>query len=116
MPLIFALSNGLLCLVSTVLSFVELAKEMLEMPRVKFILSDKLNQNPIEEFFAKQRDTGGSHDNPSLEQFGHAMMRNIVAGSSAAASSKANVTLRETIPDSVSGEPLPKRKRLAKKF
>ncbi|KAJ8017457.1 hypothetical protein HOLleu_45122 [Holothuria leucospilota] len=66
--------------------------------------------------FAKQRDTGGSDDNPSLEQFGHAVMRNIVAGSSVAASSKANVTLRETIPDSVREKPLPKRKRLAKKF
>lgn len=59
----------LYCLIFSVRSFVELVPLLLEQPGVVFFLSDKLNQDPIEEHFSKQRMRGGGIDNPSLEQF-----------------------------------------------
>lgn len=50
-------------------SFIEITKFLVSMDGVSYFLSDKLNQDPIEEFFSKQRDAGGHHDNPSAEQF-----------------------------------------------
>ncbi|KAJ8023362.1 Transposable element P transposase [Holothuria leucospilota] len=91
-------------------SFTEMAKYLLSMDGVEFILSDKLNQDPIEEFFSKQRGAGGHHDNPTAEQFGHHFLRNIVAGTSARGSRRANVRRGELSKD-ISDEPLPKRKR-----
>ncbi|KAJ8018355.1 hypothetical protein HOLleu_43698 [Holothuria leucospilota] len=35
------------------------------MEGVSYILSDKLNQDPIEEFFGKQRAAGGDRDHPN---------------------------------------------------
>jgi len=54
----------------TVKSFVTLSKELLQIEGVKFILSEKFSQDPLEEHFAKQRRKGGCNDNPTLEQFG----------------------------------------------
>lgn len=94
----------------TVHSFTEITKLLLAMDGVNFFLSDKLNQDPVEEFFSKQRSAGGHHDNPSAEQFGHHLMKNIAAGSHAAASRRANVR-REQPSKDISDEPLPKKKR-----
>ncbi|XP_071855160.1 uncharacterized protein [Apostichopus japonicus] len=91
-------------------SFTEITKLLLAMDGVNFFLSDKLNQDPVEEFFSKQRSAGGHHDNPSAEQFGHHLMKNIAAGSHAAASRRANVR-REQPSKDISDEPLPKKKR-----
>ena len=44
---------------STVKSFVELAKYLLEQDGVQYILSERFNQDPIEEFFGQQRGHGG---------------------------------------------------------
>lgn len=101
----------------TVHSFAEIVKTLLSMEGVKYVLSDKLNQDPLEEFFGKQRAAGGHHENPTVEQFGHALLKNIAAGSWAAASSRGNVRARD---DSFVGdegdEPLPKRKRHQQRF
>lgn len=42
---------------------------LLSMDGIEFVLSEKLNQDPLEEHFGKQRMRGGGVDNPSLEQF-----------------------------------------------
>ncbi|KAJ8049239.1 hypothetical protein HOLleu_01897 [Holothuria leucospilota] len=60
-------------------TFVDVAAYLLSKDGVKYILSDKFKQDPIEEFFSKQRAAGGYHDNPSAAQFGHHYLRNIVA-------------------------------------
>ena len=39
------------------------------MEGVKYVLSDKFNQDPLEEHFGKQRARGGGIENPSLEQY-----------------------------------------------
>ena len=36
-----------------------------------FFLSDKLNQDPIEEHFGRIRGAGGGSDNSTLEQYGY---------------------------------------------
>ena len=36
---------------------------------VKFLLSVKLSQRPLEEYFSKQRAKGGADKNPTLETF-----------------------------------------------
>ena len=97
-------------LVSEVPSFVELAKLLLS-SGVKYFLSEKLNQDPLEEYFSKQRAAGGSWDNPTVEQFGHNMLSLYVASTSAKASKKGNVRKRNRPEDIVlDNTPLPKRK------
>ncbi|KAJ8018344.1 hypothetical protein HOLleu_43723 [Holothuria leucospilota] len=71
---------------------------ILERDGVTYFLNGKLNQDLVEEFFAKQRGAGSSFDNPSLEQFGHLMMQNYIAGSSSVASLRANVRVRDESP------------------
>ncbi|PIK36055.1 hypothetical protein BSL78_27120 [Apostichopus japonicus] len=44
----------------TVHSFTEIARKLLRLEGVRYVLSDKLNQDPIEEFFGKQRGQGGT--------------------------------------------------------
>ena len=47
------------------------------MDGVDIFLSDKLNQDPLEEHFRMVRSGGGASDNPTQERFGQ-MNRNIV--------------------------------------
>ena len=90
-----------------------LCKELLAEDGVQYVLSDKFNQDPLEQYFAKQRSVGRQHENPSVLQFGSNMMALHVAGSSIRASKRANVTTLsgETSLDTTS---IP-RKRLFKK-
>ena len=39
------------------------------MDGVKVILSEHLSQDPLEKFFGCQRMRGGTHDNPSVQEF-----------------------------------------------
>ena len=51
-------------------SFLSLAKEPLAEDGVKFLLSEKFTQDPLEEHFAKQRRRKGCNENLDLYQFG----------------------------------------------
>ncbi|KAJ8028143.1 hypothetical protein HOLleu_30295 [Holothuria leucospilota] len=82
------------------------------MEGVSYILSDKLNQDPIEEFFGKQRAAGGHRDHPTLEQFGHAFVRNSTAGGLLRGPARGNVRSRDEPLQSKNQEPLPKRKKV----
>ena len=55
----------------TVNSFIDLTKELLQIPGVEYVLSGKLNQDPLEQHFSKNRSMGGFNDNPNIAQFGH---------------------------------------------
>lgn len=50
-------------------SFIDLAEELLNEDGVKFLLSEKFSQDPVEEHFARQRRSGGSNENPNLNEF-----------------------------------------------
>ena len=49
-------------------SFVELGKMLLRERQLKYLLSEKFFQDPLEEHFARHRRSGGCNDNPSLDQ------------------------------------------------
>lgn len=53
----------------TVKSFVELGRYLLNYPGVKFLLSERFTQDPLESFFGHQRQKGGGSDNPNVLQF-----------------------------------------------
>ena len=51
------------------MQFHDLAKQLLSEDGVDYVLSDKFNQDPLEEHFGKQRSRGGSNENPSLKEY-----------------------------------------------
>ena len=53
----------------TVHSFVELGRYLLKYPGVKFLLSERFTQDPLESFFGHQRQKGGGSNNPNVHQF-----------------------------------------------
>ncbi len=92
------------------MSFVELSKDLLRLPGVQYLCSDKLNQDPLEEFFSLVRGAGGANSNPSAMEFGNIHLNLLVAGSNSVSSTRGNchnqkrkIQLDET--------PLPKKKK-----
>ncbi|XP_064619457.1 uncharacterized protein LOC135482905 [Lineus longissimus] len=67
----------------TVKSFVALARDLLMLPGVTFFLSEKLSQDPLEEYFSQQRGIGGRCDNPNVQQFSNNALKIQVARSPA---------------------------------
>ena len=61
--------------------FLEFIPMFSEKYNVDFFLSDKLNQDPIEEHFGRIRSAGGASDNPTFEQYGYRNRKFIVAKS-----------------------------------
>ena len=101
---------------STVKSFVELAKYLLEQDGVQYILSERFNRDPIEEFFGQQRGHGGSCDNPSVDQFLKNTVSLRVQGSVTSAPERGNCRKRNTDTDVNSNSlPLPKCRCCTKK-
>ena len=79
---------------------------------VDFFLSDKLNQDPIEENFGRIQGAGGASDNPTLEQYGYRNRKIIVAKSELIQVTKGNTRgrVRENIQVDIHEErKLPKR-------
>ena len=54
----------------TVKYFVEMTRTLLSHPKAGdlFILSERLSQDPVENYFGKQRACGGRSDNPTFHQ------------------------------------------------
>ena len=54
---------------SSVHSFVDMARYLLPVENDgSFLLSERLSQEPIENYFGQQRARGGRNENPSLQQ------------------------------------------------
>lgn len=50
-------------------SFIDLTQYIFtSVPGVKFFLSEKLSQDPLEKFFGMQRQRGGTNENPNVFQ------------------------------------------------
>ena len=62
-----AYNNAHLYIIVT--SFVELIRYIFTIPNIKMFLSERLNQDPLEGFFGKQRQCGGGSDHPTVHQF-----------------------------------------------
>ena len=96
----------------TVKSFVEMARYLLDQPGVKFLLSERFCQDPLESFFGHQRSKGGHNDNPTVKQFCDNTVSLRVQGAAALNPLRGNCRKRPTeqvIP--IDETPLPKRKR-----
>ncbi|XP_065657923.1 uncharacterized protein LOC136082472 isoform X1 [Hydra vulgaris] len=64
----------------TVHSFTELGSALLQEEGVEYLLSEKFSQDPIEEYFSKQRRRGGGNENPCLEEFNRNFLGLNIAG------------------------------------
>lgn len=71
-------------------SFVNLVPLLLREEGFTYLLSSKLNQDPLEEHFSKQRMRGGGVDNPTLEQYGYNERKIILAKSDMITSVRGN--------------------------
>ena len=54
---------------------------LLRLDGVQYFLSDRLNQDPVEEHFGKQRASGGASEAPNLEAYGYNERKILVAKS-----------------------------------
>ena len=52
-------------------SFIEISRYLLSQQDGLFLLSERFNQDPVEEFFGQQRARGGRCDNPNVLTFLH---------------------------------------------
>ena len=52
-----------------VCTLTELVPQLLGVPGVSFVLSERFCQDPLECYFGKQRYRGGWNDNPSVKQY-----------------------------------------------
>ena len=106
-----------LCLftITTVHSFVDMARFLLSNDENLFLLSERISQDPLENYFGKQRARGGRNENPNLEQcvVNAAALR--VQGSVALDPVRGNCRRKRQLamdePTIINSKPLPKRKR-----
>ena len=80
---------------------------------VDYVLSDKLNQDPLEEHFGKQRVRGGSNENRSLKEYMDNERKLLVAKSEMIRLMRGNTRGRqeEQTIDITDDRLLPKRKK-----
>ena len=98
-----------------VLSFVEVATLLFAVPGVRYLLSEKFTQDPLESFFGKQRYKGGWNDNPSVKEFMDNTVSLRIQGSAALEPLRGNCSRkRQTEILQVDDNPLPKRSRSSK--
>ncbi len=104
----------LFCLV---LSLIELVKFVFTIPGVKSFLTQKICQDPLENFFGCQRQKGGTHDNPTVAEFEKNMQALRVINSFARGPAKGNCRGfgKECTVTDTENTPLPKRRQTRKK-
>ena len=94
-------------------SCVALINDLLSIPDVEYVLTEKLNQDPLEQYFGKQRSRGGSNDNPTVDEFAYNTTKIAVAGSSMIRDVGGNVRKRN-VPIDINAN-VPMMKRMKKK-
>ena len=100
-------------------SFVEIVRHLLAVPGVLYILSEKLSQDPLENYFGQQRARGGRCDNPTMVDCLHSaqslrVQRSLALQPVRGNSSKKRKLFSEASP-TIDDTPLPKRPRKQKK-
>ena len=99
----------------TVKSFIEIVKYILQIPGVKFFLSERISQDPLENFFGCQRQRGRTGENPNAFQFCKNTQALRIINSVCGNVSKGNCRGRKQQIDMHDTKPLPKRRRIRKK-
>ena len=81
---------------------------------MRFILTEKFTQDPLEEYFSKHRGFCGRNDNPSVQQFReNALKMQVCSSSTVRASVYANCTARLNNDGQIPDTPLEKRRRIS---
>ena len=94
------------------LSFTELVPKLFSISGVKVFLSEHLSQDPLEKFFGCQRQRGGTHDNPSVQEFCKNTQALRVINTFCRGPVKGNCrTLKRPVDLEKENVPLPKRRR-----
>ena len=112
------------CLFLLVMSFVEMTKFLLSQPQDPattqklYLLSEHLSQDPLENYFGKQRARGGRNENPNLQQCVHNAAALHVQKSMALDPVRGNCSRKRRLfsnkQPTIDETPLPKRKRTKK--
>ena len=91
----------------------ELVEYLCGVPGVRYILSERLCQDPLESFFGKQRMRNGYNDNPTAQSFMKGTVSLRIQGSIATGPTKGNCKRgkKRNSFAPVDNTPLPKRKR-----
>ena len=58
-----------MCITPLVLLFVDLVEFIFKIPEVKVFLSNRICQDPLENFFGQQRQRGRANENPNVTEF-----------------------------------------------
>lgn len=102
-------------------SFVEMAKYLLSQPQDQaqklYVLSERFSQDPLENYFGKQRARGGRNENPNLQQCVHNAAALRVQKSMALDPVRGNCSRKKRLfgdEQKIDETPLPKRKRTNK--
>ncbi len=101
-------------------SFVEMTKYLLSDPAQKlYVLSERILQDPLENYFGKQRARGGRNENPNLQQCVHNAAALRVQKSMALDPVRGNCSRKRRLfgdeQPKIDATPLPKRKRAKRK-
>lgn len=111
---LFNISRYFDCHLYAVRAIVELVRYCLRLPGVSSVLTEHLNQDPIEAFFGRQRMSCGRNDNPSVASFLQTTNLLRIQGSTALDPFRGNCRRRkrsELTPIPVDNTPVRKRKR-----
>ena len=94
-------------------AFAEFGPYLLSLPGVEFVLSERLNQDPLESFFGNQRQMRGGNEAPNVKQFNVSMNINRVKASQSIKVFGGNTTLKRSAstPLQIDNTPLPKRRQ-----
>lgn len=92
----------------------ELVGYLLSNSSLKFILSERFNQDPLESHFGKHRQMKGGNDNPTVAQFHQNESSLRILGSQALAPVTGNTKHERCIQEAIDDKPLPKRRRKQK--
>ena len=96
----------------TVKSFIELTPILLQLPGVRYVLSEVFSQDPLERYFSRQRHRGGHNENPTALQVPHNAMSLVQQVSVYKDVKRMNVDAeKEESMATLITKPLPKRKR-----
>ena len=99
-------------------SFVEMAKFLLTSSEKVFFLSERLSQDPLENYFGQQRARGGRNENPTLQQCVTNAAALRIQKSFALDPVRGNCRRKRYLcvdeQASIDDKPLPKRKRILK--
>ena len=105
----------LYCDLFLVRSFLGLIPELLRIDGVKYVLTDRFNQDPLEEHFGKQRTKGGGVDNPTILQYMYNERKIIVSKSDMIIKGNTRGRKRDAVViDTTDQKELPKRSKQRK--